>query len=87
MPQAPETIWHETAKQTVRDAARELGYQATLERPGRDGVISAGAPTSGWMYREAQSLANCSTATSTFGHTCNDRSDTRTRASDASGCS
>jgi competence protein CoiA len=34
---APETIWHESAKQSVRDAARELGYQATLERPGRTG--------------------------------------------------
>jgi competence protein CoiA len=31
---APESIWHESAKQTVRDTARSLGYQATLERPG-----------------------------------------------------
>ncbi len=34
---APETIWHETAKQTVRDTARALGYQAALEQPGRTG--------------------------------------------------
>lgn len=34
---APETLWHETAKQTVRDTARALGYPATLEQPGSTG--------------------------------------------------